>query len=141
MEPSGAVPAILITLVLILLNGFFVAAEYAFVRVRQTQLEEELATGSARARLAARIGASLDTYISASQLGVTLASLAIGWIGEPAAAALIAPAFTWLRDLSDAAFHVVSFGLAFGVITYLHVVIGELAPKYLSIQRAPAPRP
>ena len=136
MDPSGAVPAILITLVLILLNGFFVAAEYAFVRVRQTQLEEELESGSGRARLASRIEASLDTYISASQLGVTLASLAIGWIGEPAVAALIAPAFTWLSDRSDAAFHVVSFGLAFGVITYLHVVIGELAPKYLSIQRA-----
>ena len=136
MDATGALPAILITLLLILLNGFFVAAEYAFVRVRRTQLEELLATGSARARLAARIEGSLDTYISASQLGVTLASLAIGWIGEPAMAALIAPAFTWLNDRSDAAFHIVSFTLAFGVITYLHVVIGELAPKYLSIQRA-----
>jgi len=92
MDPSGAVPAILITLVLILLNGFFVAAEYAFVRVRKTQLEEAVEAGSARARLAARIEGKLETYISASQLGVTLASLAIGWIGEPAMAALIAPA-------------------------------------------------
>ena len=136
MDPSGALPAILITLVLIVVNGFFVAAEYAFVRVRKTQLDELLETGSARARLASRIEDSLDTYISASQLGVTLASLAIGWIGEPAMAALIAPAFTWLSDRSEAAFHVVSFALAFGVITYVHVVIGELAPKYLSIQRA-----
>jgi CBS domain containing-hemolysin-like protein len=136
MDASGAIPAVLITLVLILVNGFFVAAEYAFVRVRRTQLEEIRAAGSARARLAVRIEGSLDTYISASQLGVTLASLAIGWIGEPAMAALIAPAFTWLSDRSDAAFHIVSFTLAFGVITYLHVVIGELAPKYLSIQRA-----
>ena len=136
MDASSAIPAILITLVLILLNGFFVAAEYAFVRVRRTQLEEVAATGSARARLAARIAGSLDTYIAASQLGVTLASLAIGWIGEPAMAALIAPAFLWLSERSDAAFHIVSFTLAFGVITYLHVVIGELAPKYLSIQRA-----
>lgn len=136
MDPGGAVPAILLTLFLIFVNGFFVAAEYAFVRVRRTQLEEELATGRARARLAARIEGSLDTYISASQLGVTLASLAIGWIGEPAVAAFISPAFAWLSDRSEGAFHVVSFALAFGVITYLHVVIGELAPKYLSIQRA-----
>jgi CBS domain containing-hemolysin-like protein len=136
MDPSGAVPAILITLALILLNAFFVAAEYAFVRVRKTQLEEAVAAGSARARLAARIEGSLETYISAAQLGVTLASLAIGWIGEPAMAALIAPAFGWLSDRSEAAFHLVSFALAFGAITYLHVVIGELAPKYLSIQRA-----
>ena len=136
MEPSGAVPAILITLVLIFVNGFFVAAEYAFVRVRKTQLEEAVEEGSTRARLASRIEGRLETYISASQLGVTLASLAIGWIGEPAAAALIGPAFTWLSERSDAAFHIVSFTLAFGVITYLHVVIGELAPKYLSIQRA-----
>ena len=136
MDPSGAIPAILVTLVLILLNGFFVAAEYAFVRVRKTQLEEAVEGGSARARLAQRVEGRLETYISASQLGVTLASLAIGWIGEPAMAALVAPAFTWLSDRSDAAFHVVSFALAFGVITYLHVVIGELAPKYLSIQRA-----
>ncbi len=136
MDASGAIPAVLITFVLVLLNGFFVAAEYAFVRVRKTQLEEVVATGSTRARLAQRIEGSLDTYISASQLGVTLASLAIGWIGEPAMAALIGPAFTWLSERSNAAFHVVSFALAFGVITYVHVVIGELAPKYLSIQRA-----
>ncbi len=121
---------------LVLANGFFTAAEYAFVRVRDTQVRELAAAGSLRAKLAARIGDRLETYISASQLGVTLASLAIGWIGEPAVAELIAPAFGWLRDLSDAAFRVLSFAVAFGLITYVHIVLGELAPKYLAIQRA-----
>ena len=136
MDLGAAVPAVGITIVLIVVNGFFVAAEYAMVRVRRTQLEPLIEAGSARARLAGRIEDRLDAYISASQLGVTLASLAIGWIGEPAAAALIAPAFGWLAERSEAAFHFISFALAFSAITFLHVVLGELAPKYLSIQRA-----
>src|SRR2546428_13103213 len=125
--------ALVLTVVLVVANGFFVAAEYAFVRVRKTQLDEIGQQGSARARLASRVVDKLDQYISASQLGVTLCSLAIGWIGEPAVAALLAPVFTWLPDPF---LEVLSFALAFGVITYLHIVVGELAPKYLAIQRA-----
>jgi len=122
-----------LTVLLVLANGFFVAAEYAFVRIRKTQLDELAQQGSVRARLSASVVDKLDQYISASQLGVTLCSLAIGWIGEPAVAALLAPVFTWL----PAPFlEVISFALAFGVITYLHIVVGELAPKYLAIQRA-----
>jgi len=136
MDASAAVPAVLITILLVLANGFFVAAEYAFVRVRETQVDELAASGSAIARLAARIGDRLDEYIAAAQLGVTLASLAIGWIGEPAVAALIAPAFGWLIAFSETLFHVVAFAIAFALITYLHIVVGELAPKYLAIQRA-----
>jgi magnesium and cobalt exporter, CNNM family len=125
--------AVILALLLVLANGFFVAAEYAFVRVRKTQLDDPTVAGSARAKLAARIGNRLDQYISAAQLGVTLASLAIGWIGEPAVAALLAPLLLWL----PAPFvEVISFALAFGVITYVHIVVGELAPKYLAIQRA-----
>jgi len=125
--------ALVLTVVLVVANGFFVAAEYAFVRVRKTQLDEIGQQGSARARLASRVLDRLDQYISASQLGVTLCSLAIGWLGEPAVAALLEPIFDWLPD---PLLNVISFALAFGVITYVHIVVGELAPKYLSIQRA-----
>src|SRR5438876_1003706 len=125
--------ALVLTVVLVVANGFFVAAEYAFVRVRKTQLDEIGQQGSARARLASRVLDRLDQYISASQLGVTLCSLAIGWLGEPAVAALLEPIFDWLPD---PLLNVISFALAFAAITYLHIVVGELAPKYLSIQRA-----
>ncbi|HUQ41698.1 MAG TPA: hemolysin family protein, partial [Candidatus Limnocylindrales bacterium] len=136
MDASAAIPAVLITILLVLLNGFFVAAEYSFVRVRETQLDELAKSGNAAAKRAKRISEHLDSYIGAAQLGVTLASLAIGWIGEPAVAELIAPLFGWLRDMSDGLFHVLSFAIAFAVITYAHIVVGELAPKYLAIQRA-----
>ncbi len=136
MDASAAIPAVLITILLVLANGFFVAAEYSFVRVRETQVDELAKSGSAAAKLAARIGDRLDEYIAAAQLGVTLASLAIGWIGEPAVAGLISPLFGWLRSASETAFQVLAFGIAFALITYLHIVIGELAPKYLAIQRA-----
>jgi len=129
---TNALVAFGVTLLLVLANGFFVAAEYAFVRIRKTQLDE-LAQTSARARLSASIVGKLDQYISASQLGVTLCSLAIGWIGETAVAVLLHPVFGWLPD---PLLEVLSFALAFGVITYLHIVVGELAPKYLAIQRA-----
>jgi CBS domain containing-hemolysin-like protein len=130
---SNALVAFALAVVLVLANGFFVAAEYAFVRIRKTQLEELVQHGSARARLSAMVVDRLDQYISASQLGVTLCSLAIGWIGEPAVAALLRPVFV---GLPDPLLEVISFALAFGVITYLHIVVGELAPKYLAIQRA-----
>src|SRR5256886_7668818 len=130
---TNALVAFALTLLLVLANGFFVAAEYAFVRIRRTQLDELAQLGSARARLAANLVGKLDQYISASQLGVTLCSLAIGWIGEPAVALLLGPLFTWLPQPF---LEVLSFALAFGVITYLHIVVGELAPKYLAIQRA-----
>src|SRR3989454_544048 len=130
---TSALVAFGIALLLVVANGFFVAAEYAFVRIRRTQLDEFAQQGSARARLAASLVDRLDQYISASQLGVTLCSLAIGWIGEPAVAALLGPLFRWLPD---PLLEVLSFALAFGVITYLHIVVGELAPKYLAIQRA-----
>ena len=132
MDPD-ALLAVLVTLALVLANAFFVAAEYAFVRVRATQVDELAAAGSGRARLVRRIESNLDRYISTSQLGVTLASLAIGWIGEPAVASLVSPVFTWLPEPY---LHVVAFAIAFAAITYVHIVVGELAPKYLAIQRA-----
>ena len=133
MDAAEALRGAIIALVLVIANGFFVASEYSFVRVRSTQLDELAKAGSARAKLAARIADRLDSYISAAQLGITLASLAIGWIGEPALAALVAPILGWLPE---PIFHLIAFALAFGAITYLHIVIGELAPKYLAIQRS-----
>jgi CBS domain containing-hemolysin-like protein len=130
---TSALVAFGVTLALVLANGFFVAAEYAFVRIRKTQLDELVQRGSARAKLAANVVEHLDQYISASQLGITLCSLAIGWIGEPAVAALLEPVFGWLPE---SLLHLLSFAIAFGLITYLHIVVGELAPKYLAIQRA-----
>ncbi len=127
--------AVFLTAILVLVNGFFVAAEYAFVRVRTTQLEELAKTGSGRARLAARIAADIEPYISTVQLGVTLASLGVGLLGEPAVSRLVDPVFGWLRDMSEAAFHVVAFLISFGLVTYVTVVFGELAPKYFAIQR------
>src|SRR5438874_8794452 len=128
--------AILITFILVLMNGFFVAAEYSFVRVRTTQLDELANSGSGRAKLAARISNDIEPYISTVQLGVTLASLGVGLLGEPAVARLVDPVLGWLRDVSEGAFHVVSFLIAFALVTYVTVVLGELAPKYLAIQRA-----
>jgi CBS domain containing-hemolysin-like protein len=133
MDATEALRGAVVAVILVFANGFFVAAEYAFVRVRGTQLAELAKAGSARAKLSAHISGRLDTYISAAQLGVTLASLAIGWIGEPAVAALVEPLLGWLPE---PVFHVVAFGIAFGAITYVHIVVGELAPKYLAIQQA-----
>src|SRR5688572_24337752 len=131
---EGSVLQVLITVVLLVVNAFFVAAEFALVRVRRTQLEELAAAGSARAKVVHHQLGQLDSYLSACQVGITGASLALGWIGEPAIAWFISPAFGWLIAISDTLFHVVSFAIAFALITYLHIVVGEQAPKYLAIQ-------
>ena len=128
--------AIILTFILVLMNGFFVAAEYSFVRVRGTQLDELARTGDGRAKLAARISDDIEPYISTVQLGVTLASLGVGLLGEPTVARLIEPIFGGLRAVSEVAFEVLSFLIAFALVTYVTVVLGELAPKYLAIQRA-----
>jgi CBS domain containing-hemolysin-like protein len=136
LEQGGPLPALILTVVLLALNAFFVAAEFAIVRVRGTQLDQLAAEGSAAGRLAAHIVNHIDAYLSACQVGITAASLGLGWVGEPGVAAAIAPLFGWLRDLSDPLYHVLSFTIAFGLITYLHIVVAEQAPKYLAIQRA-----
>jgi CBS domain containing-hemolysin-like protein len=136
MDLGAAVPALLLTLALLALNAFFVAAEFAIVRVRATQLEELAVRGSQRARLARHVVENINDYLSACQVGITGASLALGIVGEPAVAALIEPVFGWLRELYSPAFHALSFTIAFGIVTYLHLVVGEQAPKYFAIQRA-----
>lgn len=136
MDASAALPAVILTIVLLILNAFFVAAEFAMVRVRGTQLDQLADEGSARGRLAAHIIDHIDSYLSACQVGITMASLGLGWIGEPGVAALIAPLFSGLIETNETLFHVISFTIAFGLITYLHIVVGEQAPKYFAIQRA-----
>ncbi len=120
---------------LVVANGFFVAAEFALVKVRPTQLAEAAAKGSSRARMARHLAKHLDAYLSACQLGVTLASLALGWIGEPAFAGLLMPIFAKFTPNSAAWAHSASVSIAFVIISILHIVLGELVPKTLAIQK------
>ncbi|HUS66814.1 MAG TPA: hemolysin family protein, partial [Kofleriaceae bacterium] len=122
-------------LVLVLANAFFVASEFAIVKMRATRLVELAEAGNSRARTALGISRRLDAYLSANQLGITLASLALGWIGEPAFAGIIEPLFARLGPGAAAASHTVAVIVGFVAITFLHTVIGELAPKSLAIQR------
>ncbi|HCU23504.1 MAG TPA: hypothetical protein DF383_00690 [Deltaproteobacteria bacterium] len=124
-----------LAILLVLLNAFFVVAEFAMVKVRSTRLETLQGGGSILARWAYSIVLNLNAYLSATQLGVTLASLGLGWIGEPAFAALLRPLLQDLH-LSQAAIHGIAFAVAFTIITVLHLVLGELVPKQIAIQTA-----
>jgi CBS domain containing-hemolysin-like protein len=126
---------LLLALFFILANGVFVATEFAMVKVRPTQLAELAAAGNVRARMARRITKRLDSYLSATQLGVTLASLALGWVGEPAFAQLIEPHLSWFGVYSHAVAHSIAASFAFLVISSLHIIFGELAPKYIAIDK------
>ena len=125
-------------LVLVLLNGFFVAAEFAIVKVRGTRIAELAGEGRRHAKVAQHLVGHLDAYLSATQLGITMASLGLGWVGEPALAHLLAPLFEALGISSPNTIRVVSVIFAFAIITFLHIVIGELAPKSIAIQKAEA---
>lgn len=126
---------IVAVVVLVFLNGFFVAAEFALVKVRDTQLKPLLQKGHRRARVAEFILGRLDAFLSAAQLGITLASLALGWIGEPVFAALLEPVFGWFNISSPDVRHVLAFIVGFSVLTFLHISAGEQAPKMLAIQK------
>ncbi len=123
-----------VVLLLVLLNGFFVAAEFAIVKVRTTQIEPLMKSGLKRAKLAYEVITHLDEYLSATQLGITLTSLGLGWLGEPFVAKLLEPAFYVLGVTSSTVAVSVSFIVAFILITIFHIVLGELAPKSLAIQ-------
>ena len=141
MEPAES-PSILLGLsavvVLVLANAFFVSAEFALVGARRTRLDEMARTGDGKARLARRAVQSLDRYISATQLGITLASLGLGWIGEPALAGLMdrALAVFGIRPPAAALHTVAGATTAFIVITFLHIVLGELTPKAIALVKA-----
>lgn len=123
-------------LFLVLLNGFFVASEFALVKVRASQLEALVDQGARGAVTARRATQHLDAYLSATQLGITLASLGLGWLGEPFLAAMLEPFFVKAGMTSGPVIHAISFGIAFSIITVLHIVFGELAPKSLAIRKA-----
>jgi CBS domain containing-hemolysin-like protein len=125
----------LLVVVLVLLNGFFVAAEFAIVKVRDTQLQPLAGKGNRRARMARRVVGNLDAALSATQLGITLASLGLGWFAEPVFARLLTPFMDGLGVESEKLRHSIAFGVGFSVITFLHIVAGELAPKSLAIQK------
>jgi CBS domain containing-hemolysin-like protein len=122
-------------LFLVLLNGFFVAAEFSLARARMTRLDQLVEAGRVGAALARQQVAHIDRYLAACQLGITLASLGLGWLGEPAFAALIRPGLETV-GLGAASSGLAAVIIAFTIITVLHVVVGELAPKSVAIQRA-----
>ena len=123
-------------LFLVFLNGFFVASEFAIVKVRGSQLDALVSQGRKGAALARYVTTHLDSHLSATQLGITLASLALGWVGEPFLAHMLYPFFLLAGITSEAVVTTISFTLAFAAITFLHIVLGELAPKSIAIRKS-----
>ena len=141
-QPSGSLFKVVLKLAsvlfFVLANGFFVGAEFALVSVRRTRLEARAAAGSRRADAAIRLLNDPTAFISATQLGITIASLALGWIGEPTLASLLEPFASAIASEGRAAYiaHGMAIAIAFAVITFLHIVIGELMPKMIALERA-----
>ena len=126
---------VLAVVVLVLLNGFFVAAEFALVKVRNTQLDPLIAAGHRRAGLARRLISHMDATIGATQLGITLVSLGLGVLVEPVFQVLLGPVFQWTGVESESVRHSIAIGFGFFVNTFLLVVVGELGPKALAIRK------
>ena len=133
VDVALSVARVLVALALVVLNGFFVAAEFAFVRIRGTSVEQLAEEGRPGSGSLQEVMANLDDYLATTQLGITIASLGLGWVGEPAVAALIEPVLAPV--LPGSLIHLVAFAVGFSLITFLHVVFGELAPKTLAIAR------
>ncbi|MBN3553355.1 HlyC/CorC family transporter [Fictibacillus nanhaiensis] len=123
--------------ILIALTAFFVATEFAIVKIRTTRLDQLVSEGNMKAVAARKVVGNLDEYLSACQLGITITALGLGWLGEPTVEHLLHPLFVEF-ELSESVSSILSFIIAFALITFLHVVIGELAPKTLAIQKAEA---
>ncbi|WP_160692970.1 hemolysin family protein [Clostridium sp. C2-6-12] len=123
---------IIIVILLVFMNGFFVATEFAMVKVRKSRIETLATEGGRNAKHTLKVVSDLNSYLSACQLGITLASLGLGWVGEPTVANMLKPLFE-LLNLSENTVHSISFVLGFSIITGLHIVLGELAPKSLAI--------
>src|SRR3989454_7630613 len=123
---------------LVVTNGFFVASEFALVSVRRARLEARAAAGSTNARAALRLLDNPTLFISAVQFGITLASLALGWIGEPTIAALLQPLASGIASEGRAGYvsHLMAVAVAFSAITVMHIVFGELMPKMVALERA-----
>ncbi len=126
-------------LALVVANGFFVAAEFSIVTVRKTRIDQLIAEGHLGARAVRRAVTDPDSYIAATQLGITMASLGLGWIGEPVLATMIQPAFSILPNaIAETTAHTVAVAIAFLIVTALHIVLGELAPKTIALERPEA---
>ncbi len=144
MDPSTSISAptlfadlglMLFALFLVLLNGFFVAAEFSMVKLRATKVETIAEQHGWRGTILRKVHGQLDAYLSACQLGITLASLGLGWVGEPAFAELLTPLLGAIGIESQKLVHGIAFFLAFFIISYLHIVVGELAPKSWAIRK------
>jgi CBS domain containing-hemolysin-like protein len=128
---------LLAVLALVFANGFFVAAEFAIVTVRKTRVDQLIAEGNWRARAVRRAVSDPDSYIAATQLGITMASIGLGWIGEPALASIVEPALSALPGLlATTTAHTIAVAISFALITALHIVLGELAPKTIALERS-----
>ena len=132
MNLSGSLIAVVI---LLIANGFFVAAEFALVKARGFRIEALANSGSSAAKLTVRIQSHLEAYLAACQLGITMASLGLGWVGEPAVAALLEPMFHW-AGVPDSILHTTAFITGFLIFSSLHIVIGEQVPKTFAIRKA-----
>ncbi|MBD9413636.1 HlyC/CorC family transporter [Pseudomonas sp. PDM16] len=144
MDPSSSLSTsalfadiglVLFALFLVLLNGFFVAAEFAMVKLRATKVEAIAEQHGWRGHILRTVHNQLDAYLSACQLGITLASLGLGWVGEPAFAELLTPLLAMIGIESEKLIHGIAFFFAFFIISYLHIVVGELAPKSWAIRK------
>ena len=135
-DVSQVLLGLLAIMALVLGNGFFVAAEFALVTVRKTRIDQLIAEGSATARVVRRALGDPDSYIAATQLGITMTSLGLGWIGEPALAVVLEPGLAAVVGdrMAVATSHSIAFTVAFAIITALHIVLGELAPKTVALQ-------
>src|SRR5882672_779140 len=126
-------------LALVLANGFFVAAEFSIVTVRKTRIDQLIAEGHRSAKAVRRAVSAPDRYIAATQLGITMASLGLGWIAEPALASMIEPSLAFLpAQLALATAHSIAVAIAFAIITAAEIVFGELAPKWIALERPEA---
>jgi CBS domain containing-hemolysin-like protein len=135
IDPGMLIFKFALVIVLVLLNGFFVAAEFALVKIRDTQLDRLVQKGNRRAGAARHVLANLDRYLSAAQLGITVASLGLGALGEPLFAGLLQPVLNWLSVDSPQARHTIAVAVGLSALTFLHITAGEQAPKWLAIQR------
>lgn len=131
-EVISIILKLILVLFLVFLNGFFVAAEFAIVKVRATQLAN---MKGRRAQVAKKVVKNLDAYLSGTQLGITLASLGLGWVGEPAIARMIEPVLAYF-GMPGWVIHTISAVIGFLIITFLHIVLGEMAPKSLAIRQS-----
>lgn len=128
---------VLAVFALVATNGFFVAGEFALVKVRSTRIDQLVSEGKSTAKVVQNQLSHLDTYIAATQLGITLASLALGWIGEPSLAHLIEPLFVWIGGAAaESIANSLAIAISFLLITALHIILGELVPKSIALQRS-----